>query len=214
MSQYARQTRGIPKSPASAVLRASRSAFKPHRSARASNGISGAGVAVLFAGTVLAYSAVKGYTISATIRDLLSGKSTPGAGSTLQPPSSKIPLQHGVAGGGAYGYSGDNSPASNQQIAKMLTAKYGWNTGDQWNSLVILWDGESSWSNTATNPDSGAYGIPQALPQTKMPRAARDAAHGGTSDPTAQIRWGLRYILIRYGSPVNALAFKRSHGWY
>jgi len=196
------------------VYRVAKSAFKSNRSSRAKDGISGAGVAVLFAGAVLTYSAVKGYKISGTLRDLLSGKPAPGKDSPLQPPSSKTPIGHGVAGGGQYGDSGGNSPASNQQIAKMLTAKYGWNQGDQWNSLVILWDGESSWSNTAMNPTSGAYGIPQALPQTKMPLAARDSAHGGTSDPTAQIRWGLRYILIRYGNPVNALAFKRSHGWY
>lgn len=105
-----------------------------------------------------------------------------------------------------------SSPASNQAIAQLLLGSYGWSA--QWAALDSLWSRESSWSNTAENPSSGAYGIAQALPATKMPKAAQSPATGGTSDPTAQIKWGLSYIRSRYGDPNAAWAHEQSVGWY
>ncbi|MFE7562254.1 transglycosylase SLT domain-containing protein [Kitasatospora sp. NPDC057500] len=69
---------------------------------------------------------------------------------------------------------------------------------------------ESSWNVTAVNPSSGAYGLAQALPGSKM------ATHGADwkTNPTTQIRWALDYMNDRYGSPNNAWAFWQTHHWY
>ena len=115
-----------------------------------------------------------------------------------------------LAGSGAGG-----TPTQNQNTAALLAQPYGWSpTQDpvQWNALVQLWQGESSWDTTAKNPTSGAYGIPQALPGSKMATVAPD----WMTNPATQIRWGLAYIEATYGSPQQALAKweSRSPHWY
>ncbi|MFB6893861.1 transglycosylase SLT domain-containing protein [Kitasatospora sp. NPDC056327] len=69
---------------------------------------------------------------------------------------------------------------------------------------------ESSWNVTATNASSGAYGLVQALPGTKMASAGAD----WRTNPATQIKWGLTYMNSRYGSPCGAWAFWQSHHWY
>ncbi|MFF8773951.1 lytic transglycosylase domain-containing protein [Kitasatospora sp. NPDC015120] len=69
---------------------------------------------------------------------------------------------------------------------------------------------ESSWNVTATNPSSGAYGLVQALPGSKMASAGAD----WRTNPVTQIKWGLTYMNSRYGSPCGAWAFWQSHHWY
>jgi hypothetical protein len=69
---------------------------------------------------------------------------------------------------------------------------------------------ESRWRVTATNPSSGAYGIPQALPGSKMAKAGSD----WRTNPATQIIWAVGYMDDRYGSPCAAWSFKRAHGWY
>lgn len=84
----------------------------------------------------------------------------------------------------------------------------GWG-GSQYTCLVQLWNRESSWNVHAYN-SSGAYGIPQALPGSKMSSAGsnwRDSAQ-------TQITWGLDYISDRYGNPCGAWAHSQSHNWY
>jgi len=80
---------------------------------------------------------------------------------------------------------------------------------DQFSCLVSLWNRESHWSTTAGNA-SGAYGIPQALPGSKMASAGPD----WQTDATTQITWGLGYITGRYGDPCGAWAHSQSHNWY
>ncbi|MFL6053663.1 MAG: transglycosylase SLT domain-containing protein, partial [Actinoallomurus sp.] len=75
---------------------------------------------------------------------------------------------------------------------------------------VTLWNRESKWNHKAHNPWSGAYGIPQALPGTKMLSAGRD----WKSNPAAQIKWGLTYIKGRYKTPCGAWSHMRRTGWY
>lgn len=99
---------------------------------------------------------------------------------------------------------------SNRAIGQDLAAKRGW-TGDQWSCLDELWQRESGWRHTVANYEgSGAYGIPQSLPASKM------ASHGADylTNPTTQIRWGLDYISSRYTTPCSAVAFHDSNGWY
>jgi hypothetical protein len=99
---------------------------------------------------------------------------------------------------------------SNRALGKEMAADlYGW-TGDQWSCLDNLWKKESNWRHTAENKSSGAYGIPQALPGTKMKSAGSD----WRTNPATQIKWGLGYIENRYGSPCKAWAHSQSIGWY
>lgn len=114
----------------------------------------------------------------------------------------------------------DTSTASRQirgqyslKVGKSLAAKYGWGRGREWNALVQLWSGESGWDYLIPNQaGSGAYGIPQALPASKMASAGAD----WQTNPATQIKWGLKYIKDRYGSPSRALAFWNSKNphWY
>jgi len=93
--------------------------------------------------------------------------------------------------------------------AQISQQKYGWRSG-QFSCLNSLWAKESGWNYRAANPSSGAYGIPQALPGSKM------AAFGSDwrTNPATQIKWGLDYIDGRYGSPCSAWSAAQSKGWY
>jgi hypothetical protein len=73
-----------------------------------------------------------------------------------------------------------------------------------------LWYRESGWNPSAENPSSGAFGIPQALPGSKMASAGADWA----TNPATQIRWGLSYIQSVYGTPCGAWSHEESAGWY
>lgn len=103
----------------------------------------------------------------------------------------------------------DGSAASAQAAARQMMASYGWDD-TQFQCLVNLWQRESHWNYQAENPSSGAYGIPQALPGSKMGSVAADWA----TNPVTQITWGLQYIEGRYGSPCSAWAHSNSVGWY
>ncbi|MBE7187482.1 ubiquitin-like domain-containing protein [Jatrophihabitans endophyticus] len=102
---------------------------------------------------------------------------------------------------------GPPSPGSNKAIARELLAKRGWS--DQYGCLVQMWDRESGWRTDAANP-SGAYGIPQALPGSKMAAAGPN----WQTDATTQITWGLDYIAERYGTPCGAWSFWQAHDYY
>jgi hypothetical protein len=95
-----------------------------------------------------------------------------------------------------------------QRTACALLPSFGFSTSEM-AALIPMWDRESGWSYTAANP-SGAYGIPQALPGSKM------AVYGSDwqTNPATQIKWGLSYIKSRYGTPSAAWAFWQSNGWY
>jgi hypothetical protein len=95
-----------------------------------------------------------------------------------------------------------------QQIAARLLAERGWS--GQFSCLDALWTRESGWNIYAENPSSGAYGIPQALPASKMASAGPD----WRSSPTTQIEWGLNYIASSYGTPCGAWGHEQSAGWY
>lgn len=98
---------------------------------------------------------------------------------------------------------------SAQQIASSMMGSYGWGN-DQFSCLVKLWNKESNWNSHALNSYSGAYGIPQALPGSKMASAGAD----WQTNPATQIKWGLGYIKGRYGTPCSAWGHSQSTGWY
>ena len=86
---------------------------------------------------------------------------------------------------------------------------YGWTEAD-YDALVNLWNKESGWNVHCYNSYSGAYGIPQALPGSKMATEGTDYENNGET----QIRWGLKYIKSRYGSPSSAWQHFLSTNWY
>lgn len=119
--------------------------------------------------------------------------------------------QNGVAGnsqteGAPVGvYSGEDP----RGIAQAMIGSYGWDDR-QMSCLLNLWDRESGWNPYAENVSSGAYGIPQALPGSKMASAGSD----WRTNPATQISWGLGYISGRYSSPCGAWSFFMANNWY
>ncbi|WP_375491880.1 ubiquitin-like domain-containing protein [uncultured Jatrophihabitans sp.] len=118
------------------------------------------------------------------------------------------------SGGGGSAPNTPNAPAptpgSAKAIAKKLLAQHGWGD-DQYSCLVSMWNHESGWRVHASNGGSGAYGIPQALPGSKMASAGPD----WQDNAETQIKWGLKYIESRYHDPCNAWSTWQAHGgWY
>lgn len=106
--------------------------------------------------------------------------------------------------------SGSYGLSDYQAYAKDLVINtYGWSEYD-FECLVKLWNRESGWNPNSHNSSSGAHGIPQSLPASKMASEGADYYTNGYT----QIRWGLKYIKGRYGSPSAAWAHSQSKGWY
>lgn len=99
--------------------------------------------------------------------------------------------------------------ATCQAYARQRCSDYGWSDEDYYN-LVVLWEKESHWNMYAQNRYSGAYGIPQALPASKMAQEGSDYL----TNYETQINWGIKYIYQRYGNPTKALSHSNSKGWY
>jgi hypothetical protein len=104
-----------------------------------------------------------------------------------------------------------NAQKDPRAAARALMGDYGFDEG-QWSCLDNLWNGESDWNFRAENSSSGAYGIPQSLPGSKMGTVAGD----WRTNPVTQIKWGLQYIRSSYGTPCNAWGQwqARSPHWY
>lgn len=100
-------------------------------------------------------------------------------------------------------------PDRSRSYAQKQASKYGWDS-KQFVCLNDLWERESNWKHTADNPKSSAYGIPQALPGSKMATEGSD----WLTNPETQIRWGLRYIFQRYENPCNAWQHFLKKNWY
>ena len=105
--------------------------------------------------------------------------------------------------------SGTYTGTDPRAIAQRMVAERGWSSG-QFDCLNALWTKESNWNPYAQNPSSGAYGIPQALPGSKMGTVAAD----WRTNPVTQITWGLNYIDARYGTPCAAWSHSQAVNWY
>lgn len=101
------------------------------------------------------------------------------------------------------------SASESKAIAKAMVASRGWDDS-QFTCLDKLWTRESNWRVTANNASSGAYGIAQAMPGSKMASVGAD----WRTNAKTQITWGLGYISGRYGTPCNAWAHSQARGWY
>ncbi|WP_432985735.1 transglycosylase SLT domain-containing protein [Dactylosporangium sp. CA-233914] len=102
-----------------------------------------------------------------------------------------------------------NVYSGNKKIGCAVLVGYGFGL-DQMPCLEKLWDKESHWNVSASNKSSGAYGIPQAVPGSKMSTVGAD----WRTNPETQIRWGLNYIKGRYKTPCGAWSHSQSSGWY
>jgi hypothetical protein len=109
----------------------------------------------------------------------------------------------------AEGQGFEPTPAVAQEIAQEVMPSFGFSVSSQWSCLEDLWNQESSWEWDAQNA-SGAYGIPQSLPASKMDSVASD----WQTDATTQIKWGLEYIQQVYGTPCAAWGHEESSGFY
>jgi hypothetical protein len=127
----------------------------------------------------------------------------------ISSPSSSISSSgSGSSGGSPVVSAPAPNPGTAQSIAYGLLSSYGFSTS-QWGCLDNLWNAESGWRYNAENA-SGAYGIPQALPGSKMATAGAD----WQTNPTTQIKWGLTYIKDTYGTPCGAWGHEQADGWY
>jgi hypothetical protein len=172
----------------------------------------GIAAAMVATGGLFLWSGIKGTGVIATLQNVIQGH----APSTAQ----TSPIDSGNPAGGNGDSAGDGGSGDttahdagaqhNQNLARILLAPIGFTVGQNWQDLLKLWNQESGWNNTAVNPTSGATGIAQALPPTKMPRAAQAPQY----NPAEQILWGGNYILQRYGDPSKAWAHEVQFGWY
>jgi hypothetical protein len=112
-------------------------------------------------------------------------------------------------GGGVVVSAPPPNPGTAQSIAYNMMSSFGFDPKTQFSCLDDLWQQESGWNYLAENA-SGAYGIPQALPGSKMASAGPD----WQTDPTTQIKWGLGYIQSIYGTPCNAWGHEEAYGYY
>jgi len=102
------------------------------------------------------------------------------------------------------------TPLGAKKVAKsILLNEYGFSE-KEYKCLNSLWTKESNWNYKARNKNSGAHGIAQALPASKMNVVSTD----WRTNPVTQIRWGLRYISIRYETPCKALAKHKRSNYY
>lgn len=90
-----------------------------------------------------------------------------------------------------------------------MLGSYGWSSSE-FSCLQPLWNRESGWNYQAFNSGSGAFGIPQALPGSKMAAAGAD----WQTNPATQIKWGMGYIKSTYGTPCGAWSHEQAYGWY
>jgi hypothetical protein len=131
------------------------------------------------------------------------------AAATATSAGSGTPAGTGGGGGVIYVTSSPPNPGTAQSTAYGIMPSFGFDPKTYFGCLLDIWNRESGWRYDAENA-SGAYGIPQALPGSKMASAGAD----WQTDPATQIRWGLGYIKNVYGNPCNAWAFEEANGYY
>lgn len=193
--------------------------------------VNATGILATTGGAIMIYSAIKGKSISGSIRSILAGQSPATAGSAnpisgaalntgtiVIPGSSELPQ-------GTVGATGKTTAIQNMSLAKMLAASYGW-TANEWSALTGVINDESGGRATAQNA-SGALGIAQALGHGNantggtlgneyggygLTDAQAKAANSGNA--YYQLVWMLNYIKQTYGTPSNALAHENAYHWY
>lgn len=144
-----------------------------------------------------------GYVVIDVKRDSFKSVEAP-----KEEPAATVASGSSASGGGSSVASYTTPVGTAQTYAAKAVAARGW-APSEFSCLVSLWNRESGWNTHAANP-SGAYGIPQALPGSKMASAGGDWQNSYQT----QITWGLGYISGSYGSPCGAWAHSNAYNWY
>lgn len=167
--------------------------------------IDGIGLAALFAGSIITYAGIKGISVPHALQSVVQGQKPSGLD---QPVSGGTVTVTSPAGGTITSSGGQpaGSDAANQALGRVLAAGYGWGTGDEWTALNNIAMAESGWSDTVTNPSSGAAGIAQ--------RISGFGPGYESGNARQQITWMLQYIKQRYGDPIAAWQFHEQNGFY
>lgn len=134
--------------------------------------------------------------------------------STSQDESDKSEVSYASMGcavddGGNTGAASADAKSAQEYAKKIMKEQYGWGD-DEYQPLLKLWNKESGWNYKAENKSSGAYGIPQSLPADKMASMGAD----WRTNPQTQIKWGLKYIKGKYGTPSKAWEHSQKTNWY
>ncbi len=148
-------------------------------------------------------------TASAALRSRGEGQASRSDRRAAVDPRKAALLRNESRSGGQVSRTEELGGGDPRTIARVLMPQFGF-AADQFGCLDSLWTKESGWDVHADNPTSSAYGIPQALPGSKMATAGAD----WVDNPATQIRWGLGYIEAVYGSPCGAWAHSQSVNWY
>jgi hypothetical protein len=138
-------------------------------------------------------------------------KKSPSASGSKAPGGSGKPVPPGPASCDVGNFKNPN--ASNKSLGCRLLTEFGFGL-DQMGCLEKLWIKESQWSITAHNGGSGAHGIPQALPESRLANTKEGGGPDYRTNAATQIRWGLTYIKKRYGQPCGAWNHSQNTGWY
>lgn len=171
----------------------------------------GRNILVTSIGGLLLWSGIKGVKVSEAVRSLLMGKDPHQL--DIANPLDTVPTTTAGFGGGDFPTKGSTSAMAkkNRAIARLIASAHGWGAGPEWVALNNLVNAEdASWDPHAENP-SGAYGIPQALPGSKMAAAGSD----WRDNPATQLHWMIdMYIPQRYGTPSKAWQYHLAHNSY
>lgn len=156
-------------------------------------------------------SGVTGAVLASPAPAHVTGRAASAAAVAGLPQASGLPSTSGAHSGHiVLTSSGGRHTYARHLARKLVHRRFHWSVRKQYRYLSRLWDRESGWNRYAYNPYSGAYGIPQALPGSKMASAG---PHWRYRVRTQEI-WGMRYIRARYGTPHAAIRHENTYGWY
>lgn len=187
--------------------------------------VSGIAVASVGAGVLLLYTGIRGKDLLSEVQALAAGKSA----GTAKPANQ---ISGSASGGGGSGGGGGGGPVPNtgsaQQALQQAAASRGWGSGAEWQALQSVEMAEAGFNPRARNPQSGAFGLAQALGHGTANTAAPDGTneYGGfgltdaqaraanSGQPGPQAAWMCNYIAATYGDPAAAWAHEQANHWY
>lgn len=156
-------------------------------------------------------SGVTGAVLASPAPAHVTGQAAGAAAAAGLPRASGLPSTSGAHSGHiVLTSSGGRHTYAHHLAKRLMHRRFHWSVRKQYRYLRELWNRESGWNRYAYNPYSGAYGIPQALPGSKMSSAG---PHWRYRVKTQEI-WGMRYIRARYGTPHAAIRHENAYGWY
>lgn len=189
--------------------------------------IDGVALGAVAAGSLLLYAGIKGYSIPVALQAIIQGKA-PSAGQTNPPKYAITDTSAASSSSSSTGSQATVSGGSAQAILQKTASRFGWGSGQEWQSLQSVEMAEAGFSTTARNPTSGAFGLAQALGHGNSNTAAPDGTneYGGfglsdaqaraanSGDAGAQALWMCNYIAATYGDPNAAWAHEQANHWY